>query len=163
MDPRVNWSYILLGFGTVCWTLGTLYSKYHPVPGSTLAKVCVQMTTAGLVFILVAAVKGEFYTFSFSQIDTISWIAIWYLILFGSLIGYFCYMWLLTRVSSNALGTYAYVNPVVAVLLGSLIAGEKIDRLEYLALLLILGGLLLIYRSKKRIYTFNGFKKSLFR
>lgn len=163
MDPRVMWSYALLSFGTVCWTYGTLYSKYHPVPGSTLAKVCVQMTTAGMVFLLVAVFRGEFSTFSFRQIDTSSWIAIWYLILFGSLIGYFCYMWLLTRVSSNALSTYAYVNPVVAVILGNLIAGEKIDALEYLALVLILGGLLLIYGSKKRVYTFNGFKKSLFR
>lgn len=162
-DPRVIWSYILLGFGTVCWTMGTLYSKYHPVPGSTLAKVCVQMSTAGMIFLIVAVVKGEFSTFSFHQIDTNSWIAIWYLILFGSLIGYFCYLWLLNKVTSNALGTYAYVNPVVAVLLGSLVAGEKIDRLEYLALLLILGGLILIYGSKKRVVTFNHFKRSLFR
>lgn len=163
MDPRVIWSYILLSFGTVCWTLGTLYSKYHPVPGSTLAKVCVQMSTAGLIFFVVAGVKGEFSTFRYQQIDTTSWLAIWYLILFGSIIGYFCYMWLLTKVSANALGTYAYVNPVVAVFLGSAIAGEKIDSLEYLALVLILGGLLLIYGSKKKVLTFNGFKKSLFR
>lgn len=163
LDPMVMGSYVLLSFGTVCWTLGTLYSKYHPVPGSTLAKVCVQMSTAGIIFFIVALFKGEFHAFSFNQIDTSSWLAIWYLILFGSLIGYFCYMWLLKKVSANALGTYAYVNPVVAVLLGSIIAGEKIDSLEYLALVLILGGLVMIYASKKREVSFNSFKKSLFR
>lgn len=149
MDSGMIWSYLILIVGTLGWTTGTLYSKYHEVKGSVLAKVSVQVLCAGFLFLLAAWIKGEFRGFSLSQVSDTSWIALWYLIFFGSMIGYFCYMWLLNRVSPHAVGTYAYVNPVVAVILGNVLAGEILSSREFIALFLITGGLLILYLSKK--------------
>lgn len=149
LDAEMIWSYIILIIGTLGWTTGTLYSKYHEVDGSILAKVSAQVLSAGLLFLLAAWIKGEFNGFSLAQVSTTSWMALWYLIFIGSMIGYFCYMWLLSRVSPHAVGTYAYVNPVVAVILGNVLAGETLSGRELIALFLITGGLMILYLSKK--------------
>lgn len=149
LDSGMVWSYIILIIGTLGWTTGTLYSKYHAVNGSILAKVSVQVLCAGLLFLLAAVIKGEFNGFSLAQVSSTSWIALWYLIFIGSMIGYFCYMWLLSRVSPHAVGTYAYVNPVVAVILGNVLAGETLSSRELIALFLITGGLIILFLSKR--------------
>jgi drug/metabolite transporter (DMT)-like permease len=81
------------------------------------------------------------------QLDAISLtsgLSLLYLIVFGSLIGFSTYMWLLTVASPTAVGTYAYVNPVVAVLLGVLLGGERLPKLAWIAMAIIIGGIALV-------------------
>ncbi|MBP8942836.1 MAG: EamA family transporter [Saprospiraceae bacterium] len=147
--PGLTSSLITMVIGAISWALGTLYSKYSEVRGSTLAKVSVQALTSGLFLLIGAAYTGEFSDFHFSQVTAVSWGALAYLILFGSMIGYFSYLWLLSKVSAHAVGTYAFVNPMVAVALGTLIAGELFVVREYIALIAIILGLVALYFSKK--------------
>ncbi len=143
------WAYGLMILGTWAWSYGTLYSKYHPVHGSTYLKASAQTLAAGLLFILVSWISGELTSFHFGQVSHTSWLALWYLILFGSMIGYFSYLWLIGHVSASAISTYAFVNPLVAVMLGILLAGEKFELKEVFALVFIIGGLVVLYFSKR--------------
>jgi drug/metabolite transporter (DMT)-like permease len=119
-------SYIIMLIGTIGWTTGTLYSKYTDVRASTNAKVCVQTFTASILFFIVAWPLGEYRAFRVSAVTETSWLALIYLITFGSLLGYFSYLWLLSKVSAHSVSTYAFVNPIVAVFLGSIFASESL-------------------------------------
>ena len=146
-------SYIIMLFGTIGWTTGTLYSKYAGIRASTNAKVCVQTFTASILFFIVACPLGEYRTFRVSAVTETSWLALIYLITFGSLLGYFSFLWLLSKVSTHSVSTYAFVNPIVAVFLGAIFAGESLHIKEYSALLFVILGLLAIYLSKKKNLT----------
>ena len=147
-DPMKIWSVFILMAGTVCWAIGSLYSKYAKVEGSTSMKAAIQMMGAGLCSFLASIVHGETSGFSFNQVGTSSLIALLYLIFIGSLIGYIAYFWLLSVRSAAIVGTYAYVNPLVAVFLGWLIADETISGQQVVALVIILSGVVLVTLSK---------------
>ena len=93
---------------------------------------------------------GEYQEFKLSAVTETSWVALIYLITFGSLLGYFSYLWLLSKVSAHSVSTYAFVNPIVAVFLGAIFAGESLHIKEYGALLFVILGLVAIYLSKKK-------------
>lgn len=143
-------SYFIMIVGALGWTTGTLYSKHTTIIASTNAKVSVQTLSSGLLFILVSFFKGEWASFEPSAVSTVSWLSLGYLIFFGSLIGYYCFLWLLTKVSAHAVTTHAFVNPLVAVLLGTLFAGERFEANEFLALIFIIGGLVALYFAKNK-------------
>lgn len=148
-------SFFVLIVGTISWAVGSLYSKYRKIEGSTGMKAAFQMLSAGCCSILASTVSGEINGFDASAV---SWSAIWamvYLITMGSLVGFMAYVWLLTVRSATLVGTYAYVNPVVAVFLGWVVAGEIISALQVVALLVILGGVILVTLAKSII---NGRK-----
>ncbi len=148
-------SFFVLIVGTISWAVGSLYSKYRKIEGSTGMKAAFQMLSAGCCSILASTVSGEINGFDASAV---SWPAIWamvYLITMGSLVGFMAYVWLLTVRSATLVGTYAYVNPVVAVFLGWVVAGEIISALQVVALLVILGGVILVTLAKSII---NGRK-----
>jgi drug/metabolite transporter (DMT)-like permease len=139
--------FVLLA-GTISWTAGSLYSKYAKVEGSSTMKAAIQMSAAGIVSILSSLVTGEHHQ---AQWTTISWntiLALLYLITVGSLIAYMAYVWLLSVRPPALVGTYAYVNPVVAVFLGWLLVGEQISRQQVIALAIILAGVVLVTLSK---------------
>src|ERR1700759_4519702 len=100
----------------MCWSGGSLYSKYKSI-GSTTVNTAWQMLAAGIVFLPASFLTHEINDFHFNSITTGSWIALFYLIIFGSLIAYSAYVWLLQVRPATQVSTYAYVNPVVAVLL----------------------------------------------
>lgn len=143
-------SYFIMIVGALGWTTGTLYSKHTTIIASTNAKVSVQTLSSGILFILFSIFKGEWSSFEISQVSIVSWISLGYLIFFGSLIGYYCFLWLLTKVSAHAVTTHAFVNPLVAVLLGTLFAGERFEANEFLALIFIIGGLVALYFAKNK-------------
>jgi drug/metabolite transporter (DMT)-like permease len=142
-------SYIIILLGTVGWTSGSLYSKYSDLKASTMSKVCVQTLTAGVMFLIIAFPLGQYHDFSLSQVNHTSWIALFYLVIFGSLIGYFSYLWLLSKVSAHAVSTHAFVNPIVAVFLGTSIAHESFYTKEYVALVFVVLGLVSIFFSRR--------------
>jgi drug/metabolite transporter (DMT)-like permease len=143
-------SFLVLTVGTISWAIGSLYSKYKSVEGSTTMKAAVQMLAAGIAAMLVAFLTKEHQNFSFSQISATSLIALIYLIVMGSLVAYMAYIWLLSVKPPSLVGTYAYVNPIVAVFLGWSIASEKISTQQIIALSVILAGVLLVNWSKDK-------------
>jgi drug/metabolite transporter (DMT)-like permease len=108
------------------------------------------MLTAGIVALLTGLITKEQEGFIISQISLQSIFALLYLIVMGSLVAYMAYIWLLTVRPPSLVGTYAYVNPVVAVFLGWLIADEAISQQQMIALIVILAGVILVNFSKEQ-------------
>ncbi|HEX2532825.1 MAG TPA: EamA family transporter [Chitinophagaceae bacterium] len=149
-DPQKLASLFVLVLGTIGWTVGSLYSKYKPAEGSTPMKVAIQMLAAGIAGVPVSVATGETAQFSWSALTPESAGALLYLVVFGSLVAYSAYVWLLSVRPPSLVGTYAYVNPVVAVFLGWLFAGEAIGSRQVVALAIILAGVILVNIAKEK-------------
>ncbi|MEI9933420.1 MAG: EamA family transporter [Ferruginibacter sp.] len=141
-------AFIVLMIGSALWAAGSLYSKYSGAKGSTTVLASIQMMAAGLAGWITSVGSGESNYFVLSNVSTNSIYAILYLITFGSLIGYIAYIWLLKVRPPAIVGTYAYVNPVVAMFLGWLLDHEIISGIQIAALVIILSGVLLVNLSK---------------
>ncbi len=107
------------------------------------------MLSGGLVLTVVGTLKGEWTSFSIADISANSWFALAYLIIFGSLIGFTAYSWLLKNAQPAKVATYAYVNPVIAVFLGWLIAGEFFTMQMLVGAGIIVGSVALITSQDK--------------
>lgn len=143
-------SFFVLIMGTIGWATGSLYSKYKQVDASVTMKAAVQMLTAGIVALLTGLITNEQQHFIVNDISLQSIFALLYLIIMGSLVTYMAYIWLLSVRPPSLVGTYAYVNPVVAVFLGWLIADEAISQQQVIALIVILAGVILVNSSKEQ-------------
>ena len=153
-------SFLILILGSIGWAIGSLYSKYKKTDGSTVMKVAIQMLAAGVAASITAVSIGEPKEFSISQVSFTSIVALVYLITLGSLVAYSAYIWLLSVRPASLVGTYAYVNPVVAVFLGWLIADEVITTQQIIALSIVLVGVLLVNFANGRISTKNQSKEA---
>ncbi len=131
------------------WALGSMYGLRAATPKSSFLTSGMQMLSGGLVLTLVGTIKGEWTTFNIADVSTNSWFALVYLIIFGSLIGFTAYSWLLKNAPPAKVATYAYVNPVIAVFLGWLIAGESFTTQMLVGAGIIVGSVALITSSKK--------------
>lgn len=140
----------VLAVGILAWPAGSVWSKYNPVQLSNTSNSAWQMLTGATCFLVVSALRGEWEGFSFADVPTNAWIAEAYLIVFGSIIGFSAYVWLLSVRPATQVSTYAYVNPVVAVLLGVWLGNEALGFNEITGLLVILSGVLLINWAKYR-------------
>ena len=126
------------------WAAGSVYSSRRPIRAMTSMASGMQMIAGGGLLLLVAFVAGDFKRLN---LDNASWVSIgafFYLMLFGSLVVFTAYIWLLNNVTTARAATYAYVNPVVAVLLGWLIANEPVTSKMMLAAAIIVGSVVLI-------------------
>src|SRR5512140_217029 len=108
------------------WSLGSIYSRHADLPASSLLSTGVEMLGGGVGLYLAATLTDEWAQFSFANISMNSWLGFIFLTLLGSLVGFSAYAWLLRNAPVSLVSTYAYVNPLVAILLGSLIAGERV-------------------------------------
>ncbi len=142
-------SLILLIIGSICWSGGSLYAKYKST-GSTTVNTAWQMFAAGIVFLPGSLLTHELSGFHWQTVTVGSWMSLLYLIIFGSLLAYSAYVWLLQVRPATQVSTYAYVNPVVAVWLGIFLSGEKLNVLQLVGLGIILFSVLLINISKYR-------------
>jgi len=140
---------VILIIGSISWAGGSLFSKYK-VSGSAMVNTTWQMLAAGFAFIPGSLLSNEWNGFEWSSVTLGSWLSVSYLIIFGSLIGYSAYVWLLSVRPVAQVSTYAYVNPVVAVLLGVFFAGEHMTFLQIAGLAIILLSVLLINLAKYR-------------
>jgi drug/metabolite transporter (DMT)-like permease len=132
---------ILAGFG---WAAGSVYSNRRPIDASTSMASGMQMISGGVLLLVLALVSGDVGRFNPATASWTSIGAFFYLLVFGSLVGFTAYSWLLINVTPSMATTYAYVNPVVAVFLGWLIAGEPLTRKMLLAALVIVSSVVLI-------------------
>ncbi|HKA38067.1 MAG TPA: EamA family transporter, partial [Thermoanaerobaculia bacterium] len=142
----------LLGAGALllaalCWTTGSLYSRHHAkLPSSVLTSTAMQMIGGGTLLWIVGLAGGEGSRLDLASVSSRSLLSLAYLIVFGSLLGFSAYVWLLRSTTPARVSTYAYVNPVVAVLLGWAFAGEAITLRIVLATVAIVGSVALIIR-----------------
>jgi drug/metabolite transporter (DMT)-like permease len=140
----------MLVIGSMSWAAGSLFSKYKTSNGSIIVKTSWQMFIAGLAFVPCGIVSGDFTDIQWAAIPMDAWLSVLYLIIFGSIIGFSAYVWLLKVQPAAKVSTHAYVNPVVAVLLGIFFANETITSIQILGLVVILGSVLLINLDKYR-------------
>lgn len=112
---------------TIAWTFGSLYAKGAKLPSSPVLVTGMQMFCGGVFMIAAGTVKGEWMQFHAAQVSTASMIGLIYLIIFGSMIGFSAYSWLVRVAPPSKVSTYAYVNPVIAVFLGWALGGEKLQ------------------------------------
>lgn len=118
---------LVLILGSLSWAIGSFWSRDASLPESGLLTTGIEMLGGGALLMIVAALAGEFSHFTLHDVSRASAVGLIYLITFGSLLGFTSYIWLLDKVSPARLGTYAYVNPIVAVLLGWAVAGERLS------------------------------------
>lgn len=134
----------LLILGAMCWSAGSLYSKYKATQVSAAVNITWQMLASGFAFLPFALLHGEASKLNLNAVTTSSWLSLLYLIFFGSIAGFSAYVYLLKVRPITQVSTYAYVNPVVAVLLGVFFASEHITLIQIIGLATILASVFLI-------------------
>lgn len=134
---------------TLGWATGSLYGLRAPVPKSAVLTAGMQMMSGGAVLFGVSLLSGEMSGFSFAQVSRESFFGLIYLIVFGSLLAFTAYSWLLKNAQPAMVATYAYVNPVIAVLLGWLIADESFTMQMLVGAGIIVGSVVLITSQEK--------------
>ncbi len=134
----------VLALSSLSWTIGSLFSRTAKLAQPAALAIAMQMLVGGTLLLLLSGVTGEWQRISPDAITFRSLMALLYLIVFGSLIAFSTYMWLLKVASPAAVGTYAYVNPVVAVILGVVLGGERLPALAITAMAVIVSGVVLV-------------------
>jgi drug/metabolite transporter (DMT)-like permease len=140
---------IVLVLASLSWAFGSIYSRYASKPATAILATAMQMMAGGFGLLLTATVAGEFARFDPSAVSSRSFFALLYLLVFGSFVGFTAYAWLLRASTPARVSTYAYVNPVVAVVLGWAIAGEALTGRMVAAAAVIVAGVALITLSPK--------------
>src|SRR6266852_1121301 len=123
----------------LCWAIGSVFTRHVKLASRPLVAASMEMLWAGLLFGIGSIVTGELGRVHWRHTSTTSIVALLYLIVFGSLVGFSAYVWLLRSAPLSLVSTYAYVNPVVAVILGGIFLGEAIN-----ARLVIAGGIIIL-------------------
>jgi len=139
---------LLLIAGPVAWSAGSLYSKKASGNAPARVNTSWQMIVAGLAFIPASFIHNEYSGFQLSSVPLQSWLAVVYLIFFGSIAAFSAYVWLLQVRPATQVSTHSYVNPVIAVILGVLFAGEVISWMQVIGLFIILLSVLLVNLTK---------------
>lgn len=141
---------LLLIGGCISWACGTLYSKYHIRDNGDeggLASSAWQMLGAGIVFALCAGLSGDFSRLQLFAVSSVSWLSLSYLIVFGSMMAYTAYIWLLRVRPATEVATHAYVNPVVAVVIGAGLGHEDVTLIQLSGLAVILISVMMVNRK----------------
>jgi drug/metabolite transporter (DMT)-like permease len=144
-SDRVNplAGFALMG-ASLAWALGSIYSRHHPLPRSPLLGVGMQTLCGGSVLCLAAAATGELRGFHPADVTLRCWIALLYLVIFGSALGFSAYLYILKHSTASRVATYAFVNPVVALFLGWFFAAEPLTLRTVLASGIILTAVILV-------------------
>lgn len=141
---------LLLLLASISWSAGSLYSKYNSKGGSAAVNTAWQMTFGGLAFLPGSLIQDEWTKIAWSTVSIEAWSSLVYLILMGSIAAFSAYVWLLQVRTATQVSTYAYVNPVIAVLLGVFFANEHVSFIQIIGLTVILASVLLINLAKYR-------------
>jgi drug/metabolite transporter (DMT)-like permease len=147
IDPR---GVALVVGAEICWALGSIYAQRAPLPRSALLGTGLEMLAGGFALLVVGALLGEIGRADPSQFSLRSLLALGYLIVFGSIVAFTAYTWLLANVPVSTVGTYAYVNPIVAVVLGALILNEPLTPRTILASVIIIAAVVAMVSGRPR-------------
>jgi len=126
------------------WSVSAVLIRKLPLPSSRVMSSGVQMLAGGILLALASAALGEFRNFRPSAVSSAAWLSLLYLIVPGSIVAFTAYVWLIHRESPTKVGTYAYVNPVVAVLIGYFLGGETLGSRTILGTIFVLLGVVVI-------------------
>ncbi len=149
-DPSKLWLWMaVILFGNFCWALGTFLAPKFPTPKNTFISTFYEMLFAGFILVIVGLISGEKLS-RFTHSTASGWLALLYLSIFGSIIGYSAYVWLVANAPVGLTATYAYVNPVVAVFLGVVFIHEKFRISELLGGLVVVLGVILVVSVEGR-------------
>ncbi len=132
------------------WSVATILTRRLTLPSSKPMSAAAQMLTGGAQLFVLAALSGEFVGFHLHAVSAKAWFALLYLIVAGSIVGFTAYVWLLHHESPTKVGTYAYVNPVVAVALGYFAGGEAVGPRTLLGALLVLISVITITTTPRK-------------
>ena len=147
---------LVLILGSLSWAIGSFWSRDAELPESGLLTTGIEMLGGGALLLIVGAATGELSHIDIHRISNASAVGLVYLIIFGSLLGFTSYIWLLDKVSPARLGTYAYVNPIIAVLLGWAIAGERLSIRTAVAAAIVICAVALIATAHSTRAAQNG-------
>jgi len=139
---------LLLVGASVSWAIGSFFSKTVTLPYDPLASTGAQMLVGGAGLLITGTLTGELGLAHFENFSTSSVVALLYLIVFGSVLAYTAYTWLLQHASVSRVATYAYVNPLVAIFLGALLLNEKIDAAIVIGAVMILVSVGVVIRTE---------------
>lgn len=134
---------------TLSWSFGTVYTSKQKPPIDILFNVGLQMLIAGIVVLTICGVTGKYVNIADVGMD--SWMAIAYLVVFGSLLAYSAYVFMISKLPPTVVSVYAYINPIVAVGLGWLLLSEKMNANMLVGTLITLSGVYLVNREFKKV------------
>jgi drug/metabolite transporter (DMT)-like permease len=140
---------VALIIASMTWSIGSIFTRKLPLPPSKMMSSGVQMLVGGVLLVVVAGALGEFRNFHPASVSRGVWFALLYLIIAGSIIGFTAYVWLIHHESPTKVGTYAYVNPVVAVLVGYFLGGEQIGLRAILGTVFVLVSVVVITTTRQ--------------
>jgi len=146
-DPNLIKGIVALFFAACSWAAGSIYSKHRNIKTDPMMAAAIQMISAGIILIVVGAFIGEFQRLAFNWRGLA---ALSYLIVFGSLVGYSSYIYALSKLPVARFSMYAYINPVIAVILGWLILDERFDWVMVTSTLVVLLGVVLVKTSSPK-------------
>jgi drug/metabolite transporter (DMT)-like permease len=147
IDPR---GAVALVIASMSWSIASALTRKLALPESKAMSAGAQMLAGGTMLALAAAIFGEFRGFHIQAVSRGVWFALAYLIVAGSLVGYTAYVWLIHHESPTKVGTYAYVNPVVAVIVGYFLGGETVGPRTLLGTLLVLVSVIVITTTRAK-------------
>ena len=137
---------VIILCSAAAWATGTIMSRRVPTPASPALTSAMQLLIGGVFSLVLAAASGEFGSFRLSAVSDRSWLALAYLILIGSIVAFSAYVIAIRMLPTATVATYAYVNPVIAVLLGTLILNEPVTLGMLAGGVLIVGAVVLVVR-----------------
>ncbi len=138
-------------FGALTWAVGIVYSRRSHLSGHPLLLSALSLLAGSIQLLLLGTVAREYRGFSLASVSLRSWLSLAYLILFGSVVAFTAYNWLLEHYSPTLVATHTYVNPLIAVLLGWLLAGEALTLNVLLSTALVIGAVMLVDRGTARL------------
>jgi drug/metabolite transporter (DMT)-like permease len=139
---------LALVVAAMSWSVASALTRKLPLPASKAMSSGAQMLAGGIMLALAAAIFGEFRGFNIQAVSRGAWFALAYLIVAGSIVGFTAYVWLIHHESPTKVGTYAYVNPVVAVIVGYFLGGEAVGPRTLLGTLLVLVSVIVITTTR---------------
>jgi drug/metabolite transporter (DMT)-like permease len=147
-----EWTFASLALltGTLCWAGGTLWSRRAPMPRSRLVSAGLQMAFGGTFLFLLSFATGEFARRSFFPHWTLRLtFDMAYLIIAASVVAFLAFVWLIDHEPASRVSSYAYVNPLIAVVLGAVVAGERLAAIQFAGAALVLTGVVTTLRAKR--------------
>ena len=141
---------LALLFAAVTWSIASVLTRKLPLPESKVMSSGAQMLAGGVMLAIAAALFGEFHRFHPAGVSREAWFALLYLIVAGSIVGFTAYVWLIHHQSVTKVGTYAYVNPVVAVIVGYFLGGEALSMRTILGTLFVLVSVVVITTARSK-------------
>ncbi len=133
------------------WSAGVVYSRRSHLSGHPLLLSALSLLAGSVQLLLVGTITGEYRGFSFAAVSLRSWLSLAYLIVFGSVVAFTAYNWLMEHYSPTLVATHTYINPIVAVLLGWLLAGEAVTLNVLLSAAMVISAVMLVDRGMARL------------